>query len=125
MVMGIKKLCRDDKFAGHHPGRFGSGTLPLEEAHLRLSALPAWPAQFKDRGTLREGLAADIVIHDLDNLNLKPIEVAYDLPAGEWRRIQKAEGYRHILINGVETFQDGRCTGDTLGGLLRSGRAVV
>ena len=89
------------------------------------SALPAWAAQFKDRVTLREGLAADIVIHDLDNLNLKPIEVAYDLPADEWRRIQKAEGYRHILVNGVETFQDDRCTGATPGGLLRSGRAAA
>ena len=71
--------------------------LTLEEAHFRLSALPAWAAQFKDRGTLREGLAADIVIYDLPNLKLLPIEVAHDLPAGEWRRIQKAEGYRHIL----------------------------
>lgn len=102
-----------------------SGMLTLEEAHFRLSALPAWAAQFKDRGTLREGLAADIVIYDLDNLNLKPIEVAYDLPAGEWRRIQKADGYRHILVNGVETFRDGRCTGATPGGLLRSGRAAA
>jgi N-acyl-D-aspartate/D-glutamate deacylase len=98
--------------------------LSLEEAHFRLSALPAWAAQFKDRGTLREGLAADIVIYDLPNLKLLPIEVAHDLPAGEWRRIQKAEGYRHILVNGVETFQDGKCTGATPGGLLRHGRAV-
>ena len=98
--------------------------LTLEEAHFRLSALPAWAAQFKDRGTLREGLAADIVIYDLPNLKLLPIEVAHDLPAGEWRRIQKAEGYRHILVNGVETFQDGKCTGATPGGLLRHGRAV-
>lgn len=62
MVVGVKKLCRDDEFAGHHPERFGSGTLPLEEAHLRLSALPARAVQFKDRGMLREGLAADIMI---------------------------------------------------------------
>ena len=72
---------------------------------------------------LREGLAADIVIYDLDNL--KPIEVAYDPPAGEWRCIQKAGGYRHIMVNGVETFRDGRCTGATPGGLLHSGRAAT
>ncbi len=101
-----------------------SHALSLEEAHFRLSALPAWAAQFKDRSTLREGLAADIVVYDLPNLKLLPIEVAYDLPAGEWRRIQKAEGYRHILVNGIETFQDGKCTGATLGGLLRHGRAI-
>ena len=101
-----------------------SHALSLEEAHFRLSALPAWAAQFKDRSTLREGLAADIVVYDLPNLKLLPIEVAYDLPAGEWRRIQKAEGYRHILVNGIETVQDGTHTGATLGGLLRHGRAI-
>ena len=99
-------------------------SLTLEEAHFRLSALPAWAAQFKDRGTLREGLAADIVVYDLANLKLLPVEVAHDLPAGEWRRVQKAEGYRHIMVNGVETFRDGNCTGDTPGGLLRHGRAA-
>ena len=78
-----------------------------------MSALPAWAAQFKDRSTLHEGLAADIVVYDLPNLKLLPIEVAYDLPAGEWRRIQKAEGYRHILVNGIETVQDGTHTGAT------------
>ena len=101
-----------------------SKALTLEEAHFRLSGLPAWAAQFKDRGTLREGLAADIVVYDLANLKLLPIEIAHDLPAGEWRRVQKAEGYRHILVNGVETFQDGNCTGATPGGLLRYGRAA-
>jgi len=100
-----------------------TGTLTLEEAHFRLSALPAWAAQFKDRGTLREGLAADIVVYDLDNLKILPIEIAYDLPAGEWRRVQKAEGYKHILVNGVETFRDGNCTGATPGKLLRHGQA--
>jgi len=39
-------------------------------------------------------------------------------------RVQKATGYKHILVNGVETFQDGNCTGATSGKLLRSGRAV-
>lgn len=100
-----------------------TGMLSLEEAHFRLSALPAWAAQFKDRGTLREGLAADIVVYDLDALKLLPIEIAYDLPAGEWRRVQKAEGYRWIMINGQVTFADGTCTGATPGKLLRHGRA--
>ena len=46
----------------------------------------------------------------------------YDLPGGEWRRVQKAHGYRHILVNGVETFHDGECTGATPGKLLRHGK---
>ncbi len=100
-----------------------TGMLSLEEAHFRLSTLPAWAAQFKDRGTLREGLAADIVVYDLNNLKALPIEIAYDLPAGEWRRVQKAEGYRWIMVNGGVTFEDGKCTGTTSGKLLRHGRA--
>ena len=101
-----------------------TNTLTLEEAHFRLSGLMAWAAGFKDRGTLREGMAADIVVYDNNTVNSLPSEILYDLPANEWRRVQKATGYRHILVNGVETFQDGNCTGSTSGKLLRSGRAV-
>lgn len=101
-----------------------TGILTLEEAHFRLSGLMAWAAGFKDRGTLREGQAADIVIYDINTVQSLPSEIVYDLPANEWRRVQKAEGYRHILVNGVETFQDGNCTGATPGALLRNGMAA-
>jgi N-acyl-D-aspartate/D-glutamate deacylase len=101
-----------------------AGILSLEEAHFRLSGLTAWAAGFKDRGTLREGMAADIVIYDLDKLQSLPEEIAYDLPAGEWRRVQKAEGYRQIMVNGEVIFEDGKCTGATPGKLLRHGMAV-
>jgi N-acyl-D-aspartate/D-glutamate deacylase len=101
-----------------------SGVLTLEEAHFRLSGLCAWAAGFKDRGTLREGMAADIVIYDFDKLQSLPEEIVYDLPAGEWRRVQRAEGYRHIMVNGNETFEDGKCTGATPGRLLRGGQAA-
>lgn len=100
-----------------------TGILSLEEAHFRLSGLMAWAAGFKDRGTLREGMAADIVIYDPNTVQSRPSEILYDLPANEWRRVQKADGYRHIMVNGVETFQDGACTGATPGSLLRNGAA--
>ena len=97
--------------------------MSLEEAHFRLSCLPAWAAGFKDRGSLREGMAADIIVYDLQNLKILPEEVVHDLPAGEWRRIQKADGYRWTLINGEVTFEDGKCTGATPGRVLRHGQA--
>ena len=50
-------------------------------------------------------------------------EPVYDLPGGEWRRVQQAKGYHHILVNGVETFEDGECTDATPGKLLRHGHA--
>ncbi|MDH4075656.1 MAG: amidohydrolase family protein [Acidimicrobiia bacterium] len=98
----------------------------LEEAHYRMSSLAAHAAGFKDRGTIREGSAADIVIYKMEELDVEPNwvgEVVHDLPGGEWRRVQRAKGYHHILVNGVETFSDGECTGETPGRLLRHGHA--
>jgi N-acyl-D-aspartate/D-glutamate deacylase len=98
----------------------------LEEAHYRLSALPAHAAGFRDRGILREGAWADVVVYDLKHLDIEPDwigEVTHDLPGGEWRRVQRAVGYRSIIVNGVETFSEDRCTGSTPGKLLRHGHA--
>ena len=102
-----------------------TGKMSLEEAHWHLSYLPAQAAGFTDRGYLREGAPADIVVYDLARLRRVPewdFEVAHDFPANEWRRIQRAEGYRFILVNGEVTFEEGKCTGATPGRLLRNGR---
>ena len=99
--------------------------LTLEEAHYRLSYLPARAAGFRDRGTLTEGAPADVVVYDLDALKIVPEwtgEVVHDFPAGEWRRIQRPEGYRWILVNGEVTMENGAETGATPGKLLRHGR---
>jgi N-acyl-D-aspartate/D-glutamate deacylase len=101
------------------------GALTLEEAHYRLSGLTAWAAGFKDRGTLREGMAADVVVYDLNRLKVLPEEILYDIPADEWRRVQKCEGYRWIMVNGQPIFEEGNCTGTTPGKLLRNGRAAA
>ena len=101
--------------------------LTLEEAHYRLSSLPAHAGGFKDRGYLREGMAADIVVYDFDNLKCVPEHdsvIVHDVPAGEWRLVQRADGYRWTLVNGEITFEDGECTGATPGALLRHGRAA-
>ena len=95
----------------------------LEELHYKLSYLPAFFGGFQDRGFLREGAPADIVIYDLENLRLLPVEVAHDLPGGDWRRVRKAEGYRWMLVNGQVTSEDGNPTGAMSGRLLRHGKA--
>ncbi len=97
--------------------------LSLEEAHWRLSALPAMLAGFRDRGNIREGAPADILVYDYDNLAIEPIELVHDLPGGEWRRVQRARGYRHILVNGEVTIEDDRELQRFPGKLLRHGSA--
>jgi N-acyl-D-amino-acid deacylase len=100
--------------------------ITLEEAHYRLSALPAQAAGFLDRGVLREGAAADMVVYDLDGLAIDPEwigEITHDFPGGEWRRVQRAKGYKAIIVNGEMTFDEGKCTGATPGKLLRHGHA--
>jgi N-acyl-D-aspartate/D-glutamate deacylase len=97
------------------------GMLSLEEAHWKLSAWPAICAGLSDRGVLREGYAADIVMYDYDRLGIEPSVVVHDLPGDEWRRVQRARGYRYIMVNGEVTFVDGQPTKLTPGLLLRHG----
>ncbi|MGH7839159.1 MAG: N-acyl-D-amino-acid deacylase family protein, partial [Candidatus Binataceae bacterium] len=104
---GIVKFCRE------------KGWMSLEEIHYRLSALPAFCGGFRDRGYLREGMPADVVVYDFDKLNVKPIEIVHDLPGNEWRRVQKSEGYKWMIVNGQVTFEGDKCTGATPGKLLR------
>ncbi len=97
--------------------------LSLEDAHWRLSALPAQLAGCEDRGTLKVGAPADIVVYDFDRLTILPPEVVHDLPGGEWRRVQRASGYKYILINGEVTIENDAQTNVYPGELLRHGVA--
>jgi N-acyl-D-aspartate/D-glutamate deacylase len=96
--------------------------MDIEQAHYKISALPAWIAGFRDRGVLREGLAADIIVYDLDRLGFVGGDPVYanDFPGGERRLIQKADGYRYTIVNGKVTLVDSEPTGALPGRLLRS-----
>jgi N-acyl-D-aspartate/D-glutamate deacylase len=94
-----------------------------EEAHWRLSAYPAFCAGFQDRGTLRMGAPADLVVYDYENLEVLPQEIVYDYPGNEWRRVQRARGYRFILVNGEVTIEEDKETKAASGRLLRHGAA--
>jgi len=95
--------------------------MSLEEAHWRLSYYPAVAAGLKDRGYLREGAPADVVVYDYERLDSGPQERLWDYPGGEMRLVQKAVGYDRIIVNGRTTFIDGECTDATPGKLLRHG----
>ncbi|MBM4383352.1 MAG: amidohydrolase family protein [Deltaproteobacteria bacterium] len=114
---------------GRYPTEFLSllvrdnGLMDLEQAHWRLSAYPALAAGIRDRGFLREGAPADVLVYDLERLRILPTGRLHDFPAGDWRIACKADGYRFVIVNGEITFEDGVCTGATPGKLLRHGRS--
>jgi N-acyl-D-amino-acid deacylase len=96
--------------------------MSLEEAHWRLSFMPAWIIGLHDRGVLREGMAADVIVYDLEGLRIEPEEpqMVYDLPGGEGRLIQRAAGIDYTIVNGQVTFEGQTCTGARSGKVLRS-----
>ncbi|MCB1261796.1 MAG: amidohydrolase family protein, partial [Acidimicrobiales bacterium] len=55
---------------------------------------------FADRGLLAPGYVADVNVIDFDGLALEAPEMAYDLPAGGKRLIQRAHGYRATVKSG-------------------------
>jgi N-acyl-D-aspartate/D-glutamate deacylase len=97
-----------------------TGSITLEQAHYHLSYMPAWTAGFKDRGCIREGMAADLMIYDLEKLAIKEPETVYDVPPNnDSRLVQRPEGYRWIMVNGQVTFEDSKETGVYPGKLIR------
>jgi N-acyl-D-aspartate/D-glutamate deacylase len=94
----------------------------LEEAHWRLSALPAHCAGFQDRGVLREGAAADIIVYDYEKLDYEFPTFRHDLPGDEYRITSNGTGYRYVVVNGRITIEDDQPTNVYSGVLLRHGR---
>lgn len=72
-------------------------------------------------GTLEPGMPADIMVYDLEALKVTTDRPYYDhIIGGGKRLIEKAEGYRYMLVNGEVTFVDGECTGALPGRILRT-----
>jgi N-acyl-D-aspartate/D-glutamate deacylase len=68
---------------------------------------------------LAPGYKADVNVIDFDRLQSRRPEIRFDLPAGGKRLLQRAEGYKHTFINGVEIYRDGEHTGELPGALVR------
>ena len=77
-----------------------------------------------DRGLIRTGYRADLNVIDYDRLTLKAPSVAYDLPTGGRRLIQRAEGYTATILAGQVTYRDGTPTDALPGRLLRGSQSA-
>jgi N-acyl-D-amino-acid deacylase len=100
--------------------------MSLEEAVYRLTFNLASVFGMRDRGLIRPGMQADLVVFDPDTVAPLEEEMVADLPAGEPRLVQKARGYRALVVNGELLLENGEHTGAYPGRVLRSnaGRAV-
>jgi N-acyl-D-amino-acid deacylase len=91
----------------------------LEHAVHMLTLVPATLWGFADRGLVREGFAADLVVFDPETIAPEMPEVAHDLPAGARRLVQRARGIAATVVNGEVLLRDGKHTGALPGRLLR------
>ena len=93
--------------------------ITLEQAVRMLSFEPATHWGFSDRGLIREGMAADLLVLDPDTVAPEMPEVVRDLPAGARRLTQRARGLAATVVNGEVVLRDGKPTGALPGQLLR------
>jgi N-acyl-D-amino-acid deacylase len=93
--------------------------MPLEEGIRRITSHQADFFSMEDRGRLREGLAADVVVFNLDELALDPAEETKDLPGGSMRLKQVASGIAYTIVNGEVLIEGGEHTGALPGRVLR------
>jgi len=99
--------------------------LTLEQAVRMLSFDNATHWGFADRGLIREGFAADLIVFDPDTVGPEMPEVVRDLPAGARRLVQRARGISATVVNGETVLRDGKHTGALPGRLLRGPLAQV
>jgi len=90
--------------------------LTLEDAIRKFTALPAQRMRFADRGVLKQGMWADVVVFD-------PAEVR-DLATFEQPN-QLSKGMQYVLVNGVPVIAEGRATGALPGKVLRGRGAAA
>jgi N-acyl-D-amino-acid deacylase len=98
------------------------GIMPLEEAISKLTFRVASIFGLGDRGLIRPGFAADMVVFDPATINTLEPEYVQDLPAHETRMIQRSSGVHHTVVNGEIVIENGAATGACPGQVLRPAR---
>jgi N-acyl-D-aspartate/D-glutamate deacylase len=91
----------------------------LEQAVRMLTLVTATLWGFADRGLIREGMAADLVVFDPETVGAEMPQVVDDLPAGARRLVQRSRGITATVVNGEVLLRDGQPTGALPGELLR------
>jgi N-acyl-D-aspartate/D-glutamate deacylase len=98
--------------------------LALEWVIARQCRATAEAVGLLDRGILAPGFRADLNVIDHAAVQPRRPFIAFDLPAGGRRLLQRADGYRHTFVAGDETYANGEATGALPGRLVRGRRAA-
>jgi N-acyl-D-aspartate/D-glutamate deacylase len=99
----------------------GRRLVSLERAVQLMTQAPAALFGLRDRGVLRAGAVADLVLLDPETVDAAPARLVEDLPGGTSRLVADPVGVHRVVVNGVTTVVDGVATGDLPGTVLRSG----
>ncbi len=91
----------------------------LEEAVRMLTFDNASAWELPDRGLIRTGYAADLVVFDEAGIKPQLPTVEQDLPGGARRLVQKADGIAATIVNGVVAIENGEATGNSAGQVLK------
>jgi N-acyl-D-aspartate/D-glutamate deacylase len=94
--------------------------LGLEEAIRKMTSLPAARLSLNDRGSVKPGMWADLVLFDPATVTAKTPRYAYDLPCNGRRLVSESEGIKATFVAGVQLYEEGKHTGAMPGRILRS-----
>lgn len=117
----------DRTLGANYPSRFladsihGRQLVSVERAVQLMTSAPADLFGLKDRGRLRVGSWADVVVVDPGQVGSEPIRRIVD-PEDGVRLTAASRGIKHVFVNGQETITSGEHTGAINGTLLRAGR---
>ncbi len=93
--------------------------VPLEQIVHQQTRETAELYGLLDRGLVAPGMRADLNVIDFDRLSFGLPRMAFDLPAGGRRLVQRAQGYAATFVAGVQTVADDEFTGALPGRLIR------
>ena len=91
----------------------------LEQAVRMLTFDNASAWELPNRGLIRTGYIADLVLFDEDNIKPGLPSIEQDLPGGARRLVQKADGIAATIVNGKVTMENGNATGEFSGQVLK------
>ncbi|MGW7524938.1 N-acyl-D-amino-acid deacylase family protein [Streptomyces sp. NPDC054783] len=100
----------------------GRKLVGLEQAVKMLTDDPARLFGLRERGQVREGWHADLVLFDPERIDAGRARLVHDLPGDSPRLDSRALGVRAVWVNGVAAIRDDVVTGAVPGQVLRSGR---